>query len=98
MFKRLGAGIQLNIEQNITHFTFKAKHKVSGKSKDATEAVYAMLSAAGAWKQMAEDSQALLVDAVNRLERIQGVLDDCPLEERPDTIKSIQAILNEDVE
>lgn len=87
----------MNIEQNITHYTFKAKHKVSGKKQDATEAVYELLSVVGAWKQMAEDSQALLVDAVSRLERIQGVLDDRPLEERSDTIKAIQAILNEGV-
>lgn len=87
----------MNIEQNITHYTFKAKHKVSGKKQDATEAVYELLSAVGAWKQMAEDGHALLMDAVSRLERIQGVLDDRPLDKCSDKLKAIQAILNEGV-
>jgi chromosome segregation ATPase len=52
-------------------YTFTAKHKLSGNKIDATQAVMELYASVDAWKEAVEEQQAILVDCVNRLERIQ---------------------------
>ena len=80
-------------------YTFTAKHKLSGKKIDATEAVMELYGSVDAWKEVVEGQQAILVDAVNRLERIQEAVTLIDWEDTQDVfgaLSNVKTLLEEE--
>lgn len=65
----------INLKNNILRFTFQAKDKLTGKKKDATEAVLSLNASLTAVRKTIEQQQELLVEACNALDSIEQMLD-----------------------